>query len=79
MTPEQLRPQHDLAGDQTAEDHDVIQDTTAGPPRVDRASQGWARPAWAAPNCSGGPLAPASPAGAALGANVARPLPMPPG
>ena len=29
MTPEQLRPQHDLAGDQTAEDHDVIQDTTA--------------------------------------------------
>ena len=27
MTPEQLRPQHDLPGDQTAEDHD--QDTTA--------------------------------------------------
>ena len=43
MTPEQLRPQHDLAGDQTAEDHDVIQDTTAGPPRVDRASQGWSK------------------------------------
>ena len=71
MTPEEkLRPQHDLAGDQTGEDHDVIQ-TRRPPPRVDGGFPGLGKARLGRPD--------KVPAGAALDANVARRLPMPPG
>ena len=72
MTPEQLRPQHDLAGDQSAEDHDVIQDTTAGPPWVDRASPRAGQGPPGPPQTARAGRSPPTP-GAALDANVARP------